>query len=397
MASLLVALVLAALSIKKGKASPTTNARPCVQLEVPVAIDTTTIKWLQPRVDNNIDAVDWVDNITSRTSPNLTERMVGTIIVKKTFKIAGQLCIPLKGARSDILQIVTHGAGFDRRWGTNWRSHNGITGLTADRYWDSEVKPNDYSYVHAALAEGYSIFTYDRLGTGSSEKPDAYEVVQTSVHVAILRQLTALARAGKLASGTSKYKPSKIVHVGHSLGSVVTLGLITKYGTESDAVIATGFLHTNVQLAGANVATWGFEFAHQNDPILFRDRGSGYIVQTTRSNVQLSFLKKGSFEPALLDYAWKIRQPIAVSEFLSLLTAFGDAPQNFKGPIQVCAFCFGQDVRLLICCRSLSLARTTTPSAPASAIMPMIPRRPRRSTPARARLGSMCSRRPGMA
>jgi alpha-beta hydrolase superfamily lysophospholipase len=213
------------------------------------------------------------------------------------------------------------------------------------RYWDVEVKPDQYSYVNAALSEGYSIFTYDRLGTGASDKPDAYDIVQTTVQVEILRQLTSLARAGKLVrsskkiSGSSasvlgRYTPSKIIHVGHSFGSVATIGLLTQDGAASDGAIITGFLY-NDQLAGASVATWGFEFARQNDPVLFGDRPSGYIVQATKSNTQISFLKEGSFEPALLDYAWKIRQPNSVSEFVSIGEVLFKPAPDFKGPILV--------------------------------------------------------------
>ncbi|KAK0701251.1 Alpha/beta hydrolase family-domain-containing protein [Lasiosphaeris hirsuta] len=328
MASILVALVVAALSIKKGKASPTANTRSCVEIEVPVSIDTTAIQWLQPRVDSNIDAVDWVTYQTTRTSPNITQSMIGQITVKKTFKINGQLCVPQKSsAKYEILQLATHGGGFDKR------------------YWDADIKPKEYSYVEAALAEGYSIFTYDRLGTGRSDKPDAYDIIQLNVQVEILRQLTSIARSGKLVSASKKlsgslddrlvkYKPSKIVHVGHSIGSILSVGLVTNYPTESDGLIATGFLPTNIPLPSLNIATWGFEFARENSPGLFKDHGSGFIVQATKSNVQISFLKKGTFEPTLLDYAWKIRQPIAVSEFLSLATAFGTEGAKFKGPVQ---------------------------------------------------------------
>ncbi|KAH6617582.1 Alpha/beta hydrolase family-domain-containing protein [Chaetomium tenue] len=331
MASILIAFVVAALAIKKGGASPTTaNQRSCIQIEVPVSVDTTAIKWLQPRVDSSIDAVDWVRYQTTRTSPNNTESMMGRIPVKDTFKINGQLCVPPKGAaRPEILQIATHGGGFDKR------------------YWDAEIKPKEYSYVEAALAEGYSIFTYDRLGTGHSSKPNAYDTVQINVQVEILRQLTQLARSGTLVSASkklsgcttdarlTKYTPAKIVHIGHSLGSLVSVGLVTNYPTESDGLIATGFLVPNIPLPGLNVATWGFEFARENDPVLFKDRGSGYMVSATKGNVQLNFLRKGSFEPELLDYAWKIRQTVTVSEFQSLTTGFGQEGANFKAPFQM--------------------------------------------------------------
>ena len=43
------------------------------------------------------------------------------------------------------------------------------------RYWDIDVNPEEYSYLDAAITEGYSILTYDRLGTGQSDIPeDAY-------------------------------------------------------------------------------------------------------------------------------------------------------------------------------------------------------------------------------
>lgn len=211
------------------------------------------------------------------------------------------------------------------------------------RYWDVEIKPNQYSWVDYMLAQGYSIFTYDRLGTGSSDKPDAYNVLQTDVEVEILRQLTLLLRSGKLVSSAKKlggvgtldhYTPRKIVHVGHSLGTICTIGLLLVNGSISDGAILTGFLPNN-QLGGISVGTWGFEFARESDPKRFSDRGSGYIVQKTKYNVLLSFLKKGSFEPALLDYAEQIKQPNSVSEFLSIGAVLGTPAKDFKGPVQV--------------------------------------------------------------
>ncbi|KAK4246713.1 hypothetical protein C7999DRAFT_41869 [Corynascus novoguineensis] len=328
MGSLVVSLVFEALAVKEGGAAPTTSQRPCVQLEIPVSIDTTATKWLQLRVDSNIDV------------PNITERMIGKVTVKDPFKIDGQLCAPPK----DKIVIRT-------------RSANGQD--NANRYWDVEVKPDEYSYLEAALARGYAVFTYDRLGTGGSDKPDAYDVVQTSVQVEVLRQLTSLARSGNLVGGSegsralngiplrlANYKPSKIVHVGHSLGSAITLGLIGSADDRnhddeapplSDGVVSTGFLHTTpADLAGVNVAAWGLELAREHDPVRFGDRGSGYVVQSTKGHLQLRYLgEKGAFEEGLLDYAWAVlRQPASVSEFISVGTAFGRGAAGFKGPLQ---------------------------------------------------------------
>lgn len=122
------------------------------------------------------------------------------------------------------------------------------------RYWDVEVKPDEYSYVNAALDHGYSILTYDRLGTGNSTKADAYDVVQAGVEIEIVRGLTELARAGKLVSSSKVvqstcnetgallgYVPSKVVHVGHSYGSFMTSGLLARYGNLSDGAILSEY------------------------------------------------------------------------------------------------------------------------------------------------------------
>lgn len=328
MASVLVALVLAALAIKKGKASPTESHPSCVELEVPVTIDTTVPKWQQLHVDSSIDAVSWAKYETTRTSPNTTESIIGTIHIQGTFKISGKLCVPQKHSnRSDILQIATHGAGFGQK------------------YWDVELNPNQYSYVNAAVSEGYSIFIYDRLGIGLSDKPDAYTHVQTKTHVEILRQLTSLFRDGKLVAQSKSltkpipphittYKPTSIIHVGHSLGSLVTLGLITNYPSASNGVILTGIIPQSIPVPGPGITTFGFEFARENDPIAFADRGSGYIVQATKYNVQLIFLHQETLDPAMLDYAFKIRQSGCVSELKSLLTSTGKDGDKFKGPVQ---------------------------------------------------------------
>lgn len=63
------------------------------------------------------------------------------------------------------------------------------------RYWDVEINPEEYSYVDSALRHGYSILTYDRLGTGNSTKADAYDVLQAAVQIEVLRGLTELSQA----------------------------------------------------------------------------------------------------------------------------------------------------------------------------------------------------------
>ncbi|KAM7183617.1 hypothetical protein V8F20_012556 [Naviculisporaceae sp. PSN 640] len=348
--------VLVGLVLETSWASPATK-RQCIDIQVPVKIATTATKWLQPRVDNTIDAAEWVLNFTTWTSP--ADRAIGTININQTFKISGKLCLPQSpGPRSKILHLATHGVGFDKR------------------YWDVEINPKEYSYVESVLSAGYSIFTYDRLGTGLSDKPDAYDIVQTSVQIEILKQLTILARSGKLVSSSKritkstpaldKFLPEKIIQVGHSFGSITVAGLISQEGQTSetttpalaDGAILTGFLISDPIKAaqigmGPGVAGWGFEHARSFDPVAFADRRSGYLVQATKSSVHVNFFKqskgKGGFEPRLLDYSYKTRQPNTVGEFVSFpsIVAGLQANRKFTGPIQFMigehdyAFCRG--------------------------------------------------------
>ncbi|KAF4497072.1 alpha beta-Hydrolase [Fusarium agapanthi] len=191
-------------------------------------------------------------------------RSTEVLTVHGTYSISAQLCIPADGKKSDVLQIATHGFGFDQR------------------YWDPELKPEEYSHVDAALAKGYSILTYDRLGTGKSSKADGYNEVQLGLQITGKRPQKAF----------YDYKPEKVVHIGHSFGSATTSGLLSLHGNLSDGAILTGFLPNN-------------------------QRGK-------------IFLKKGSFEVEALEYAEKTKQTGTVGELSSGM--IGQPVTEFKGP-----------------------------------------------------------------
>ena len=40
-------------------------------------------------------------------------------------------------------------------------------------YWDPEIQPEKYSFAGFAIAEGYSVFFYDRLGISKSSVHDS--------------------------------------------------------------------------------------------------------------------------------------------------------------------------------------------------------------------------------
>ncbi len=208
-----------------------------------------------------------------------------------------------------------------------------------------EIRPEEYSYVDAAVKKGYSILTYDRLGTGKSEKPDAYDIVQIPTEIEILAGLTKLVRSGKLISSSKvvsaassktaihDFQPSKVVQVGHSFGSFLIAGMLARYGNLTDGAILTGFLLTKLSLL--DVLHYDHEFARQHDPVRFGEYPSGYFVLNTESCLQKLFFRKGAFEPKLLTYTERIKQPEAVGEYASEGTSPLSPALEFRGPVQV--------------------------------------------------------------
>ena len=309
--------------------------RPCVNFMLPVPATAQNTEYDIIHVDDNVNATAFAVDLDT-WSFNATSRILRNITVSDTFDISVQLCRPPNGIKKQNLLIATHGAGFDKR------------------YWDPAINPSEYSFVDAALAEGYSILTYDRLGTGSSDKPDAYTIVQAPLQVEILKGITEMARSGELgavSAGTMVSNAStstsnesdasfdKIIHVGHSFGSILTSRLLATYGNLSDAAVLTGYI-PNQYLADLRLTSWGLEYAPQSNMTLFGDRPSGYMVAGARG-LQTTFFSTeanastgiGGFDTQVLDYAFSIRQTVATSEWLQFPVTLGAAPQ-FQGPLQ---------------------------------------------------------------
>lgn len=207
------------------------------------------------------------------------------------------------------------------------------------RYWDVEVEADKYSYVHAAVKAGYSILTYDRLGTGLSDKPDAYSIVQAPLQLEILRKLTIMARNGDLAEAAKSHFAqhiilpnfTKFVHIGHSFGSTLTNALQARYPRLSDGAIQTAWLLSD-HFGVFSQAAFGYQYARENDPNKFKDRGSGYIVTGTKNSFQQLFLAEDSLDPKLLEYGNSIKQPGTVGEGSPTELIFGLPALNFTGP-----------------------------------------------------------------
>ena len=96
-------------------ASSSHNRGSCIDFKVPVAVKANNSIYNIPHVNNNIDAVDLVWNIDTWSSPNASTRVIRPRPVQQTFSISARLCVPAHGTKANILQIATHGLGFDKR------------------------------------------------------------------------------------------------------------------------------------------------------------------------------------------------------------------------------------------------------------------------------------------
>ena len=330
--ALLLGLALLSKHLQAASTPASVGNRPCVNFMLSVSVTAQNAEYDTIHVNDNTDATAWAVDVDT-WSFNQTSRFIRNVTVSDTYDISVQLCVPPTGSKKQNLLIATHGLGFDKR------------------YWDSTVDPAQYSFVENAIAAGYSILTYDRLGTGFSDKPDAYTIVQAALQLEILRNITEVVRDG----GISKYMDSdpsttnvssipkvpfeKIIHVGHSFGSIRTAALLTSYGNLSDAAVLTGYIQ-NPHFAELRKTAVGLAYAAQNDRTLFSDRSSGYMVQATKSDVQTNFFSTlanrttgiGGFDPELLDYAYSIRSTSTTPEWL--LQVGMDPAVDFKGPLQ---------------------------------------------------------------
>jgi len=136
--------------------------------------------------------------------------------------LVGEVCYPTTEVESleGAVQVLVSGTAYGRS------------------YFDFPYQPDTYSYVRAATAAGFTTFNFDRIGIGGSTKPLGTQItVESNAHT-IHEAITKL-RAGTV-DGTAY---SKVVIVGHSLGSLITLYEAGTY-KDVDAVVASGILHS---------------------------------------------------------------------------------------------------------------------------------------------------------
>ncbi|KAK2000006.1 hypothetical protein LX36DRAFT_451726 [Colletotrichum falcatum] len=315
-------------------------ARVCQDLTVEVSITARNGVFNISTPETNIDVTNFLVMDAEQGRNVSAEYLVGYADVRGTYQLASTYCHPDSGP-GPVLQILTHGIGFDRS------------------YWDFPANGHNYSYVGPAVDDyGYSTFSWDRLGIAESSHGEPINEIQGFLELAALKELTDKLRAGTVPGLNRTFE--KIVHVGHSFGSIHSYALTVMYPGISDGVVLTGFaanttFFANFLLGGAFIQASGVPSLGDYPP--------GYLASSYEGAVHANFFAPGNFDPDILTAAYKSGQPVTFGE---LLTIGGEAgsPSTFAKPVLVItgekdlAFCGGN---------CLATGNPELPSIPAAA------------------------------
>jgi pimeloyl-ACP methyl ester carboxylesterase len=173
--------------------------------------------------------------------------------------------------------------------------------------------------------------SYDRLGVGQSELADPYLDVQAATQVAILAKVSELLQEGRLYSKIPI--PKKLVHIGHSFGSLITNSLAATFPSLSDGMILTGFGH-DFSWASYFQLCYGFEVARVNKPLRFRKYDSGYLTWGNEFDNQCAAFNYPNFDWDVLRKAELNKAPFTIAELLSFGVTPLAAPE-YASPVLV--------------------------------------------------------------
>jgi len=120
--------------------------------------------------------------------------------------------------------------------------------------------------VNRAIAKGFCTVSIDRFGIGNSSHGDPLNLVQAPAEVSATYEISKMLRAGTFPTISHKFQ--KVVHVGHSFGSVQTLLLSAQHPEVTDGIVLTGWSANGTWL-GQTIAGWNLHLARLNQPLRF--------------------------------------------------------------------------------------------------------------------------------
>ncbi|KAH8588433.1 hypothetical protein B0O99DRAFT_639207 [Bisporella sp. PMI_857] len=324
------------------------SAKRCINATVPVTISARQGVFDIAIPQTNLDVVDFVRNLTQQGRNFSDTVLTGYNTVSGTYNISTQFCQPsFDNSTNPTVQVLTHGVGFDKA------------------YWDLPFNGYNYSYLDVATDDyKYSTLSFDRLGIGKSSHGRVLNEIQANLEVAATAALTQRLRNGTFPGVNHAFE--KVVHVGHSFGSIQTYILANQYPNLTDGIVLTGFT-TNFSFLASFLAGGNFQQANRNQPLRFggvsgtqlqatlslfaepligylapldlgtlppsQDLPNGYLVSSNAEANKYLFLYPGKYDPEILTYTENTKQPVTIGELLSL--AGTPAVNSYGGPVFV--------------------------------------------------------------
>jgi hypothetical protein len=154
--SALVGTSLVAAAAYPSKSHPEIPAGDCEDYSITVPVTSDLYQWAPPPFKDNFDVVDWLFNGSRKDSQQVYHPFgdAKKKTVTKKYTISATFCSPKarKGGKEKTVLLATSGLAYD------------------GRYWAPTYKVDEYSFTENAMKAGYSVFYYDRIGTGKSQK-----------------------------------------------------------------------------------------------------------------------------------------------------------------------------------------------------------------------------------
>lgn len=135
---------------------PSDSVANCVAYQIPLTVTSENLVLNITKFKDNFDLITFLQELSAKNAAATFDPIAKTMVnVTEDVAIAATFCSPKNPSNKDreaIVLVTSSGLAYD------------------SRYWDSTFEPSKYSFVEAAVGQGYSVLNYDRLGVGQSEK-----------------------------------------------------------------------------------------------------------------------------------------------------------------------------------------------------------------------------------
>ncbi len=129
-------------------------------------------------------------------------------------------CLRAKNIKKKPIQTLVHGLTYDHR------------------YWNSQtVNGKSYSYARFMAKNGFVVLALDLLGSGKSGVPDGDQLTLQESSFTIAQVLFSL----KSEQNPLHSSFEKVIVVGHSLGTILSVATLGTWRHAADALIVTGW------------------------------------------------------------------------------------------------------------------------------------------------------------